>query len=673
MLLEMLSGIVNMSTTASIVIIAVLLLRLVLRKAPKVYSYLLWFIVLFRLLCPVSISSAVSLMGMFDAPVTEEGVITYIPYVDNYVREVTKVHFEVLPEGTPLKETPGEEKPETTYDLQEILVVTGEVLWIAGIVSLLIYSIFSLARLKENLVGSVKVDDRIYRADHIETPFVMGIIYPRIYLPSDLTETEKNYILMHERHHIKRGDHIFKALFYMTLCVYWFNPLVWIAFYLFVKDMEMSCDEAVMNHMTEDIRAEYSGSLLCLATGRRLMTGVPLAFGEGDTGDRIKNILKWKKPKTGAVIAAMILCAAAAICLITNPKVAVSGDAGSSSGMNDAFDDAEYASAEEALRAAVIRYYQAYAVPADFSCAGIMIRSVDLPVLADETDARKTAIYYIYAMYKDMDLKEDGVKELVTISAAPMVITLIWDADGGYRVEEDGIVAVNDLTGEEYKTCMQENFPESYHEDGSRKLSDLYKMLLGMDCYAQAVEYGQLDTDAIIGGLVDHIAGDPLASSATQDYIRNSPVEYRELLYYGNDTIAYAEAYRQTGAADLKMAILDCAEAEIRTYIESPDEAQQEQSGNYDAIVELERNELLAKLEQLNAQIAITMQEWNELSMQLAQLNGQIAIAEQEQLNEEISAMEQEQYALMGQLAQLGGQIAIAEQERDNILMELEQ
>ncbi len=652
MLLEMLSGIVNMSMTASIVIIAVLLLRLVLRKAPKVYSYLLWFIVLFRLLCPVSISSAVSLMGMFDTPVTEEGVITYIPYVDNSVREITAVNFEIIPDGLASEEMHGVEKTETTYDLQEILVTTGVVLWIAGVVALLIYSIFSLVRLLKKLVGSVKVEDGIYRADHIVTPFVMGIIYPRIYLPSKLTETEKNYILMHEKHHIKRGDHIFKILFYMTLCVYWFNPLVWVAFYLFVKDMEMSCDEAVMRRMMSDIRAEYSEALLCLATGRRMMTGMPLAFGEGDTRARIKNILKWKKPKKAAVIAAMILCVAAAACLVTNPKVAASGmniasgDAGSSPGMNDAFDDAEYASAVEALRAAVIRYYQAYAVPADFSCAGIMIRSVDMFVLADEMDARKTAVYYIYAMYKDMDLKEDGVKELVTISAAPMVITLIWDADGGYRVEEDGIVAVNDLTGEDYKACMQENFPESYHEDGSRKLSDLYKMILCMDCHAQAVEYGQLDTDAIIGGLVDHIAGEPLASSATQDYIRNSPVEYRELIYYGNYTIAYAEAYRQTGAADLKMAILDCAEAEIRMYIERPDEAQQE------------RNEL-------NVQIVITEQERNELNALQDQLNVQIAITEQER-NELIAL--QELNELIAQLGMVDGMIASTELELNKLI-----
>lgn len=684
MLLEMLSGIVNMSMTASIVIIAVLLLRLVLRKAPKVYSYLLWFIVLFRLLCPVSISSAVSLMGMFDAPVTEEGVITYIPYADNLGREVTAVNFEIIPDGLVSEEMHSAEKPETTYDLQEVLVVTGGVLWSAGVVALLIYSIFSLARLLKNLVGSVKVDDRIYHADHIVTPFVMGIIYPRIYLPTDLTETEKNYILMHEKHHIKRGDHIFKALFYLTLCIYWFNPLVWAAFYLFVKDMEMSCDEAVMNHMTEDIRAEYSGSLLCLATGRRMMTGVPLAFGEGDTGDRIKNILNWKKPKVWVAVAAVVLVLAAVVVLSTNPETSD----GNGEEVNDTVfeETGVYTSVEDALRAAVINYNQTYAVPADFHCASV---AVLIAVYGQQGDNLSTVDYYVYSLYKDMDLSEDGIRELVTI-AVPMIITLTTDADGGYHIEEDGATSVNEFTGEEYEKFMEENYPELYAD--SHALSGLYEKVLCMDCHAQAVEYGQLDTDAIIGGLVDHIAGEPLASSATQEYISHSPVEYRELIYYGKYTIAYAEAYRQTGAADLKMAILDCAEAEIRTYIERTDEAQQEQSESNDTIAGQERNELIELQEQLNEHIAIVEQERNELIAQLERLDGMITITEQErsellaqleqideqiaqveQYDELIAVTEQKLNELIAQVEQLDELIAVTEQELNELIAQQEQ
>lgn len=326
MLYEILSKIVNMSMTASIVIAAVLLLRLVLKKAPKIYSYLLWFIVLFRLLCPVSISSAVSLIGMLDTPVTEEGMIAYLPYADNSGKDIPAVNLGTMADRPVSPEIWHGEEPETAYEPWEILAGTGAVLWVAGVAAMLLCSAVSLVKLKKRLVGSVKASDRIYRADHIVTPFVMGIVYPRIYLPSNLSETEKNYILLHEKHHIRRGDHIFKILFYTALCVHWFNPLVWMAFYLFVKDMEMSCDEAVMNRMASDIRAEYSQSLLCLATGRRMVTGMPLAFGEGDTGDRIKNILKWKKPKAWVAAAAVVLCVTAAVCLITNPATSDSDE-----------------------------------------------------------------------------------------------------------------------------------------------------------------------------------------------------------------------------------------------------------------------------------------------------------------------------------------------------------
>ena len=292
---------------------------------------------------------------------------------------------------------------------------------------------------------------------------------------------------------------------------------------------------------------------------------------------------------------------AAVVILSTNPEA--------SDGSREEADDfvfgemGVYSSVEDALRAAVINYNQTYAVPADFHCASVYVDVAMTSFVQSANSVNMPGTYYVYSLYKDMDLSEDGITELVTISS-PMIIALVPAADGGYHIIEDGVTSVNE-------------FPELYVVEGSQALSDLYEKVLCMDCHAQAVEYGQLNTDAIIGGLVDHIAGEPLASSATQEYISHSPVEYRELIYYGKYTIAYAEAYRQTGATDLKMAILDCAEAEIRSYIERPDEAQQEQSGNYDAIAGQKRNEF----------IAITEQELNEL------------IAQQEQLNQFIDKM----------------------------------
>jgi hypothetical protein len=185
--------------------------------------------------------------------------------------------------------------------------------------ALLIYSTVSLIRLKRKLVGAILLRDNIYLADHIDSPFVMGQIRPKIYLPSSLAEKERDYILLHEEHHIRRGDHVVKLLSFIALCLHCFNPLVWIAFILSGKDMEMSCDEAVLRKLGGDIRADYSASLISLATGRRIIAGTPLAFGEGNTEGRIKNIAKWKKPAVWVIVVAVIVCVVLAVCLITNP------------------------------------------------------------------------------------------------------------------------------------------------------------------------------------------------------------------------------------------------------------------------------------------------------------------------------------------------------------------
>lgn len=160
---------------------------------------------------------------------------------------------------------------------------------------LLLYGAVSLLALRRRLVGAVRLEGNVYLADHIPSPFVMGVFRPKIYLPSQLSEEERGYILLHEQTHIRRLDHLIKLGASLTLAVHWFNPLVWAAFVLFVRDMEMSCDERVIAQLGIKIRREYSTLLLSLATGKKILMGTPLAFGEGDTKDRIKNIMKYKK------------------------------------------------------------------------------------------------------------------------------------------------------------------------------------------------------------------------------------------------------------------------------------------------------------------------------------------------------------------------------------------
>ena len=314
--------ILNMSLTASVAIVFVLLLRLLLKKAPKVISYALWAVVLIRLLCPVSIESGLSLFGLFDTPTVDmtehSSAVEYIP--SNIVHtEFPEVVLPVPGVGEAITEVLPQGEEQLRADPLEGPIFIATYVWWGGILVMAIYGIVTYLRLRRRLITASPLRDNIYLADDIDSPFVMGLFRPKIYLPSAMEEREQSYILLHEQHHIRRLDHIVKALAFVALCIHWFNPLVWVAFILSGKDMEMSCDEAVVRKLGTQIRADYTASLLSLATGKRIIAGMPLAFGEGNTKGRIRNLAKWKKPAVWVVIVAVIVCIILAVCLLTNP------------------------------------------------------------------------------------------------------------------------------------------------------------------------------------------------------------------------------------------------------------------------------------------------------------------------------------------------------------------
>lgn len=303
--------VLGMSMVASLVILAVILVRVPLKKAPKVFSYALWAVVLFRLLCPFSFESVLSLIPEGTREISqsialeEYGNITVWRAVDAAQRAVG----DVLNGGIGTIYVPLNSQETGTNEVvnarhHQIWLLFWGYLWSAGIAAMVIYSAVSYLKLRSKLIGAAPLRDNIYLADHITSPFVMGLFRPKIYLPSSLAEEEQEYIILHEKHHIRRLDHIVKTLAFIALCVHWFNPLVWMAFILSAKDMEMSCDEAIVKKLGIGVRADYSASLLSLATGRRIIAGTPLAFGEGDTTGRIKNLAKWKKPALWVIVAA---------------------------------------------------------------------------------------------------------------------------------------------------------------------------------------------------------------------------------------------------------------------------------------------------------------------------------------------------------------------------------
>ena len=272
--------VLGMSATGSLVILAVLLARLALRKAPKAFSYALWAVALFRLLCPFQIQTGIPALNS-----QVNGFLADHPYQEGQPTETGGEPWEDL--------VPVINQPGPVPDWRTVPAA----IWLAGTAALLGYGALSLLGLRRRLAGSVPLEGEknVRLAGHIPSPFVLGLVRPVIYLPSDLNEGERDYILLHERTHIRRFDHVTRGLAWLAAAVHWFNPLVWLAFYLAGRDMEMSCDEAVLRKMGREIRADYSASLLRLSQGGKLPAG-PLAFGGSGFQSRIKNILSYKKP-----------------------------------------------------------------------------------------------------------------------------------------------------------------------------------------------------------------------------------------------------------------------------------------------------------------------------------------------------------------------------------------
>ena len=310
------SQVLNMSMTGSVVILLVMLARLILKRAPKIYSYALWSVVLFRLLCPVAFTAPVSVLNAFEPVVQEASETTSVVYfIPAEVNQVPDFSFVPAENQSGTERVQAGEAEDTRLDL----ITVSSYTWITGTAIMILYSIIQYIRLRGKLVGAVVYRGNVYRADYIDTPFVMGVFSPKIYLPSDIPMNERKYIIAHERHHICRCDHIIKLLAYLALSIHWFNPLVWVAFIQAGKDMEMSCDEAVIRKMGSQIRADYSASLLRLATHKKIIAGMPLAFGEGDTKGRVMNMAKWKKPKALVSIVCIVLCAVILVACAVNP------------------------------------------------------------------------------------------------------------------------------------------------------------------------------------------------------------------------------------------------------------------------------------------------------------------------------------------------------------------
>ena len=303
----------NLSISASWLVLVVLALRLVLKRAPKWVNVLLWGMVALRLMLPFSIESALSLIP--SAETVSPEVVRFDP-APTITSGVTIIDNAVNPS---LSESFAAAPLASVNPLYVWTYLAGWV-WLIGLTAMLLYALVSYLRLRRRVSASIPLRENIYVCDEVPSPFILGIVHPCIYLPSALDEAQRGSVLSHERAHLARRDHWWKPLGFALLAVYWFNPLLWLAYTLLCRDIELACDERVLRGMDAGQIKDYSSALLACSVPRRMLAACPLAFGEVGVGARVKNALRYKKPAFWVVAASVIVCIVVAVCFLTNPR-----------------------------------------------------------------------------------------------------------------------------------------------------------------------------------------------------------------------------------------------------------------------------------------------------------------------------------------------------------------
>ena len=313
--------IVDSSITASIIVLFILVLRFLFKKSTKKFSYILWLILLVKLIIPISLETTFNPMPNGFAKFSNRAYIGE-DIQDKDITPNLKVKTEEMtnPNNNQIIGAPNISKTNTNKN-KTTIKNTLSYIWLIGIILFLVHGLVSNRKLEKNLEESTYLYGNIYENKNLQTAFIHGIIRPKIYIPNYLDEKEREYIILHEETHLKRYDHIIKFFYYIVLAIHWFNPFIWLAFILMARDMELSCDEAVMKKLGNDEKENYCETLLALATGHKMKIVVPLSFSENNTKGRVKNVLDYKKPKFWVSLILVIVVVISAFFIFTKPKV----------------------------------------------------------------------------------------------------------------------------------------------------------------------------------------------------------------------------------------------------------------------------------------------------------------------------------------------------------------
>ena len=309
---ELFLKIINMSISASWLVLAVLILRFVLKKAPKWINVLLWGIVAIRLIFPFSFESTLSLIPSAETIPLNIGMDT-TPTINSGISAINNAVNPIISQSnTPMA--------GASVNLLQITIGIYEYIWIFGMIALALYTAISYWRLRRKVDTAVRYKDNIFQSENVSFPFVLGIIKPRIYLPFKMNGQYLEHVVAHEQAHVCRKDHWWKPLGFLLLMIHWFNPLMWLAYVLLCRDIELACDEKVIKELGNEQRGDYTQALVACSVNRRMIAACPLAFGEVSVKERVKSVMNYKKPAFWVIIISVIVCVGVAVCFLTNPK-----------------------------------------------------------------------------------------------------------------------------------------------------------------------------------------------------------------------------------------------------------------------------------------------------------------------------------------------------------------
>ena len=543
---------VNLSMTAGWLVLAVLALRLLLRRAPKSILCAMWGLVGLRLLCPVSIESPLSLVPSAQ-PLPREILTAAQPEIYSGVAVIDRVVNPVL--TNTLAAAPGESVNPT-----QILAAVLPWIWLCGMVVILSHALFTTLRLRRRVSTAVLREKGVKESEFVKTPFVLGLIHPTIYLPFDLFGADAAHVLAHERAHIRRGDPWWKALGFVLLAVCWFHPLMWVAYFFLCRDIEAACDEAVIRSLSREERQGYAEALLRLSMAAPALHGCPLAFGEVGVKGRIKRVINYKKPGFWIVTAAVLAAIVVAVCFLTSPAAEKTPEITLPPAENAETvqpqpqeqpeapvvaeeieetqetqeTEPESDPLEAAVTAAIIQ--RGEPVFENNTVRTAVFQCFDQQELAVDSDPPQPNQLTLYgnALYLGFSV-EDGILRQTEGSNIPVAITFSCE-EGGYELVEYWQPG----DGTDYAPDIRAKFPA---EAAELALGDQPYLLEQFQlCYAQAVEESGVDPDVAIEAYLQELASEPSTSSNPQDYLEANPVAYRELTYYGAYTVAYCTA-----------------------------------------------------------------------------------------------------------------------------------